>query len=835
MARLRNIAQGWLSFFNRQLTDTFAVIGGTTADSSNSKTKLTVMAGASTIYPVCNNAALGWDATNVSPLTASVGVRAYAGSTPQGGGFVQQLNVAIAAGIALILPAMAVAVAPGNLLHAACSVTAGNGAGWVPGVRPFWAPDQAEGGVGLAVSVGGADFAEVSNVMVYTVGMWVAKTNFRGLVFVGHSVPMGVEDGDGGTPGNGWAAGWMQRGAKLLGRPGMTLARGGATLGSYTSTVNYDGAAIAGDCVIIQCGINNTNAMSGDAAISGVSPTVAWTYTNGGLGYTTSLRDQLKALVAHFKGLGCTVLVATENAAGTGASTRTKDFRKYYNQGVRAEAVSYCGADGVIDVSPYIETALDSGIPIAGATDDIHGNHALMAQAIYDAFKPGGTYESLLTADANELDEILVDPFWGAATAVGTAPTGWATWNNTATAIYRDGTGSLSISGGSTTAQCCISQTGISNNSEIWAVGAPWNASTPSGQGLLVGLYPSAAGGTGGSEVDFSGNRRGYNLRVTSTNAYLYRHNGGETWFGFVGHSTAFSGNEIPSVRIRRTVVSGNQILLTVTIYRNGVQVSQIATPDTATPAGWLNATLYPGVGTIGNTATTHPNGRVWDFVRLSNYNPITVSSVTPSAATIQVKPGDRLGFTATVLQSAPSAGPAVGQDVTAAIAGIAGATVGGLAQTNAEGIATWADGGGIYIPSATAVGSTGTVTLLCGGITATITVQVVATYSSGGGSGSGDGEEYMTISQPTPDEPTPVTSAAYVQLGSSGDKLALQFDGPLIIRSVAAGGAQPTPDKKGRTIGMAGVALNEKSITLNSTDLWAIAANGPVSVWITK
>lgn len=108
---------------------------------------------------------------------------------------------------------------------------------------------------------------------------------------------------------------------------------------------------------------------------------------------------------------------------------------------------------------------------------------------------------------------------------------------------------------------------------------------------------------------------------------------------------------------------------------------------------------------------------------------------------------------------------------------------------------------------------------------------------SSGGGSGAGngDGDEYMRISQPTPDDPTPVTNAAYVKLGSSGDNLALQFDGPLIIRSVAAGGAQPTPDKKGRKIGVAGAALNEKSITLDGTDLWAIAANGTVSVWITK
>lgn len=129
----------------------------------------------------------------------------------------------------------------------------------------------------------------------------------------------------------------------------------------------------------------------------------------------------------------------------------------------------------------------------------------------------------------------------------------------------------------------------------------------------------------------------------------------------------------------------------------------------------------------------------------------------------------------------------------------------------------------------------TGDITDAAGNELLAIAGRTITNNSTVSGGGSGNGEEYMTVSQASPDEPTIVTSAAYVKIGSSGESFDIQFDGPLIVRSVMTGGAQPTPDKKGRKIGVAGVALNYERFTLTGTDLWAIASNGPVSVWPTK
>lgn len=79
----------------------------------------------------------------------------------------------------------------------------------------------------------------------------------------------------------------------------------------------------------------------------------------------------------------------------------------------------------------------------------------------------------------------------------------------------------------------------------------------------------------------------------------------------------------------------------------------------------------------------------------------------------------------------------------------------------------------GVYAPSTTTPGTTGTLTLTCAGVTGTITINVVSAYTTGGG---GTGDETLTISTPTRE--VEATTAEYALLAQDGDVVEVQVRG---------------------------------------------------------
>ena len=102
--------------------------GGSAVNSSNSKVVYTVMSGASTIYPVYENAQINWGTTSTSrALTIQGGMRPYSGSTPGGVGWVTHAAQSLAAH-RFAVPIADVPAGVGGVVRARGYVLRGTGA-----------------------------------------------------------------------------------------------------------------------------------------------------------------------------------------------------------------------------------------------------------------------------------------------------------------------------------------------------------------------------------------------------------------------------------------------------------------------------------------------------------------------------------------------------------------------------------------------------------------------------------------------------------------------------------------------------------------------------------
>ena len=741
-----------------------AIMGGTTVSRAETLQDFPIRAGASAIRLLFENARINFGTTaNQADMETSANAQRRISGTGSGSFVSLASAVSVPKGVTVLTDPVSLTVSAGEELTVACygkSMTSGK---YMSATRQLIARGLGAVGDTLTFDGTGAVSGDYFQDDGWSPGLILGKTRAKGLGAFGHSLVVARLN-------FGFSGACI--GADRLGIPFAAFGLGGSLLTAWNSSANFDIAALIGRNLIIHGMVNATNNFANDATLNAITGSSIPTYSGGT--WTTSMADQLRDKVRRIAAFGIRVFVVTENFPGTAASARKLETWHYWNEWLVSSAAAYCGAAlaGVIDTRPYFaDTPYINGIPLAStadgpASDDIHSNWEHFGSAIEDAFKSGGTFNSYLTPDENNLVEANVETFYGASAtpgAAGALPSGWSEWYYSPTESPRlaiNGTGALKVVSPTTKTTYAIWNTAIggsdaSKTCVIRAVSAPWVAQTD-GQGLGIHLHS-----VGGTVVDNTthaagGAREGYYIRISNTTTQLnvnrqrFNSVNDQATYGVassvISNVTGYAGNalaagDILSVEVTRTYDAGTgNNTFTVLVYKNGILLtpsSGLSTwTDTVTTAPF-RGNLYPSVGTAGNTATTHTNNAAtWDYVQFGNYDATVIDTVT-GPATAYVARGGSEPVEVTVTQSAPTVGPAVGVTVTASLTSLTGATIGSSATTDGTGVARFSEGSALTIPDSLAVGDTGTITFVCGGVSETTPVEVIENAGSGTGGGA--------------------------------------------------------------------------------------------------
>lgn len=724
-----------------------------------------IRAGSPTIRFYFEGAELNWGTSSgMSDLQTSVAVQRRVGGAASGSYATLLTDATITKGQSHLTSSYVRTVSAGEEIRVDCWVAATESGKYISGTQQQRLPRLGAIGNTLTFSGDGSVATSYGTEIAFCPGLILGKTRARGLFLMGHSRTTAIHNF--GQSGTGIAADTLEV-------PFASAGLGGSLLTAWTSSANWDIALYAGRTVVVLGMINAVNNFVNNANMDGFTTTAIPTAT--GTGFTTSMADQLRYVLRRYKALGLKTYVLTESYPGGSNTARQLEVWHYWNEWlVGGSAETYLGdlLDGVIDSRPkFAATPYIDGVPLsptdAGgrSSTGIHANYDEEAEAVAEYFGSGGAGESALQADSNSLVEVVSELFHGAATTAGAGgalPSGWVEWFHTSEAarLSLNGTGALKVTSPTTknTYAICTTAIGGSDAAKTFVVrafSAPWVAQTD-GQGLGIYLHASSSSTSDNSTHAAGTAREGYYLRFSNTTTQLnvnrQRYNSVDDQGTYsvassvISNVTGYAGQalaagDILSVEITRTYDAGTgNNTFAVLVYRNGLLLtvtSGLSTwTDTVTTPTY-QGDMYLGIGTAGNTATTHTSGSAtWDAVQVANYDATVIDTVT-GPATAYVARGGSEPIEVSVTQSAPTVGPAVGVTVTASVASLTGATIGSAATTDGTGVARFSEGNALTIPDSLAVGETGTVTFVCGGISEDVAAEVIENAGTGTGSGT--------------------------------------------------------------------------------------------------
>jgi len=705
----------------------------------------------------CDPGAAGFD----TDMDVQMGLRGYTASTANGSEWVQVPLTSYAQDHAYITPSYTINLSPGDKLHTMVHARATSASRNVMGSRKVSSSESYEMGTSsLAAKTNGDTLGSAgNNGLGFAPGGIIGETDTPSIMVLGHSVVGGV-----GVTSNdiyGVVA------ARSAGYGCCPSGVGGSNPTSTTATGPWDLAALS-DVVFVHWMVNNIRSQV-DA-----NPSLSATDYIVGTG-SGGARDLVRTVVRRLKNLGKKVVICTEHFCDSSSlnGAAIVAMRGYWNDYVRGTTsyggttmLAYTGADDYYDLAAVGENQPNLHTAKAGFTVSLHpvdSEHALIGADLATQIKPGGRLYYLFTdvaaEDAGYIPNGVPEMFWGPSLSAGSTWGDWLYWVRTGApagnSLNRDGTGGISAkSSAGFYDQCFIHNVaspavgGIVEATTADFVTENSGASPPRLCYYSLGFTPSNAV-TGGSDETATGTGRirfGYQVTIWGTGINFFRNlnaSGARTSLWSTTHTATTAGTDSFRVKVTRSV-SGSNNVFRIQVWRNGTALHDQTVTDTSTPVvatagsggiNW-NGNLYPYVGTSGTGVSEFPQGKVWDSFVSYQYNPITIESVTPNLATIELVPGDRKSFSVTVLDDTQTI--VVGQVVTASLSGITSGTVGGSATTGVDGVARFVDGSGVFAPSTTAVGTTGTLTLTSGGVTGTITINIVSAYSTGGGGGVG-------------------------------------------------------------------------------------------------
>lgn len=721
------------------------------------KQKFNVWASGGKVRTYFENAKLNYvAAADGSDVLTSLAVRREVGGTEVGSYSTLQSGITVTKGLGLLSGEITYTINSGEKLLVDCHGQALESGRFMPGTRQLLDPAVGAAGDTLAPTLDGSvSTVYGNNITGWCPGLVMVKTRTPCMSVFGHSLTVAR---------NNFGKSGMTLAANLLGIPCSTFGSGGSKPDAWASNANFEIAAFMGRVMIGFAMVNATNAFAANTAPEIASVTGAAVATATGTGQPVSMADMLRGPLRRFAALGIRIYLITESFPGEG-NTQQETDRKIavwagWNEWLVTQGAAYYGSivAGIIDARPYIvQQPYADGVPVAGASTDLHANWTQYRDCIYDHFKPGGAYASALTPATNSYVQSFIEPFYGPAGtpgAAGALPSGWVEWkhNTDSDRLTIDGYGRIKVVNPNTRITHAICTTPLvgSNAAKefvVRCVSAPWVTQVDH-QGLHIGLYDSAS--TAVNNDTRSGfNHAGYSFRLSVQSGDLkvnYQRftnetNGGGNFgaqIATVGSGQALAAGDILTVQITRTLVSGNNVF-SLLVYRNGVLINTGGNPitftDSATPAIYQDA-LYLSVGTAGNTITVHtPNAATWDLASGSVFDATQISQLT-GPATLYVPRGGTEPVDILVEQSAPTPGPAVGFPTTAGVSGITGAAVGASSTTDGQGIARYSQTEGVSVPDSAQVGDTGTLTVSAGGVSVQIPIEVVE--SSGDGSGGG-------------------------------------------------------------------------------------------------
>ncbi len=781
--------------------DGFARTGGNTTRRAQTKQRFPIRAGSSTLRFLFVGMTPPWTVdANQSDMLTSLSVQRWVSGAASGSFTTAFTNVTVPKGYTYLSDPLNLTVTAGEELMVNCWGAASESGRYISGTMQQRPPDLGSIGDSLTFdSTGATLLTDYDDDIAWCPGAILGESRAQSLSLISHSLGVAIHnEGDSGP----------SLAADALGVAHCGFGQGGALLTQFDSTTAFDMFLLMGRQAIIFGMINALNNFAANANMDGYTGSAIATAT--GTGQTTSLADQFRYIARRLSALGCNVYCITENYPGQGATARHLEVWHAWNEyATDGSLATYCGSilTGVIDSRPYFAAQpYQDGVPLSptdsGGRDstDIHANYAEFGEAVEAYFGPGGAGESALVADTNNLVESYFELFHGPAGtpgAAGALPTGWVEWYYTTDAarLAINGTGAIKVVSPNTRITHAIQTTALVGTDAaktfvVRCYSAPWVTQSDN-QGLHIGLYDSAST-TVDSDTRSGFNHAGYSFRFYNESGQLKLYsqrfnsetNGGgnsNAQVATIGSGQALASGDILTVEITRTLSGGNNSFV-VLVYRNGVLLNGSGTTvsDSTTPAAYQGA-LYLSIGTAGNTATTHTNNAAtWDAVRTAVYDATVIDDLT-GPATLYVVKGGSSPVDIAVTQSAPTAGPAVGVVVTTSISGLSGATIGSAATTDGTGSARLAEGNAFAIPDTLAVGTTGTLTVTCGGVSVDIPVEVIEEAGAGGG---------VTGVVVSPGAAT-VTRSGTVQLGAVVD--GVLDDGTLTTWSVQSGGGSVT------------------------------------------
>jgi hypothetical protein len=721
-----------------------------------------VRAGSSTIAAWFEGGLINFGTSpgDTGDILTSLSVRRYVGGVASGSYTNVCTNATVKEGQTYTSAPINLTVTAGETLRVDCWGAAEVGK-FLPGTQQANPPALGETGDTLVFTGdGSANDAISDGTFVWIWGMGLGKSRAEAMAAVGHSmIPATHNKGDSA----------QSLAADALEVPYCGFGAGGSLPDALDDDGDWDQILVMGQRVLIQWMVNACNNFAGNATLDAITGSAIPTYSGGV--WTTSMAALLERVLKRYVALGCKCYVCTENYPGDGANPTATARRLHvwnqWNEWLVNSGPTYYGylLEGVIDTRPAFATQpYEAGVPVSGGSTDIHSNYAFAATEIEAAFSSGGAFEDAFTPDNNNYVEAFYQLFHGVSGtpgAAGALPTGWAEWYFTTEAprLAVNGKSCLRVVSPTTktTYAICDTPVGGSNATVEFTVSAystVWTAQS-NNQGLHIGLH-ATSGATVNNNSAASFHREGYSFTWSNNGSDLrlhfrrYNPNAIQTSEGLgltavnqvrTMTGLAIAAGEVLTVHITRTYTGGNNAFTFLT-YVDGALIDTWTNTDTTISANAAVQALYDGLlyvslGTAGDTSTTHTNGTAtWDAIRAYNYD-ATVIAALAGPATLYVVQGGSSPVDVDVTQSAPTAGAAVGVVVTTSLAGLTGATIGSAETTDGAGTARFSGGNALSIPDTLAVGTTGTLTVTCGGVSEDIPVEVIAEAGSGSGGGA--------------------------------------------------------------------------------------------------
>ena len=652
----------------------------------NTRILLTIAAlSATNLYLLYGNGFPGETDTDFpSPLSVQSSARINSGS------FVVPGTISIARGTrANTLPISGLSPTFGQTLEI-CTFADG-GAKYVPVVhhiRPTWGQQLTATTASLAGALTATGISTPSENTAYTPFGAIGKSATKGIVNLGHSVTGGQVSA--------YYKGYSQYAALSLGVPCFQGGSAGSGPGGWDtaekSLLNY------GDSLVLHWWINAIN----EAKIAGTTPSA----------FVAVNRVTAKTIIGDAKALGFSSVIMCTEGPASATDAQTLALLAAWNAEVRANGVSYMGADAVLDIANVLFTSTDSGILKSefGGGSDIHwgdAGHIAVGAALETLYRTS----TFLGQDTQRYQQTFREDFYGGATVRGADFGSWTQFQTSISpeSLYRTAGGYLAIDAAGTLAvNNYLKHTSITQTQGMVEFSGVWTDPAVDDDGPGCGWCLDTEG--------VGGRLYGYIAFLARNNKlYIQKTHAG----GVVNSSSALTNGAIQvgqnfRITIERTNSTGSGSDIVAKVYRgSGVAEATVTIADDTTALLARNA-MKPCLVFQGNTVDPPSIPKLMDFANIYDYVPYVISSVIPNVSSATVT--TNTAFTGTVVGSGSF--PA---DVTFEIASGAGSI--GLHS-------------GIYIPpSQTGSIQSAVVRLVSAGREATTTIAITIPATGGGGS----------------------------------------------------------------------------------------------------